>query len=123
MRITLKNDNRDKIQVKLLLLKHKSEPVLSLELQDELNVSGSEIREAVRELREKGIPITSGSEGYGFAKDIDEIMPTILHLKSRAISMLKTIRNLERNFINPSSQADMFRASVIDDIIDEIKRE
>lgn len=115
------NNNHSEIISRLLLLKHQGK-VKSEALEEQLGVSGTEIRSVVQELRRQGVPITSDAYGYGFAKEIDEIRPTLNHLKTRAISLLTTISKLERNFVKPVSQDDLFRESVIDEIIEEIKK-
>lgn len=109
------------IKAKLYLLQHSGYKK-SKELGEELGVSGSIIRDVVREMREQGVPIISDANGYSYAKDIDELMPTLKHLKSRALSMLHTIKKLERNFITPNSQDSLFYRSVIDGIIEEIRK-
>ena len=114
-------NNEDKIISRLLLLKHQGK-TKSEDLEEQLGATGSEIRGVVQELRRQGVPITSDSEGYGFAKTKEEIMPTLKHLKTRAMSLLVTISKLERNFVKPASQDDLFRESVIDEIIEEIRR-
>lgn len=109
------------IKSKLYLLQHSGYKK-SRELEEELGVSGAVIREVVREMREQGVPITSDQNGYGYAKDIDDLRPTLDHLRKRALSMLRTIRKLENNFVTPSSQDSFFYHSVVDQIIEEIKK-
>lgn len=109
------------IKAKLYLLKH-TDYKKSRELEEELGVSGAVIREVVREMREQGVPITSDQNGYGYAKDIDELRPTLDHLRKRALSMLRTIRKLENNFVTPNSQDSLFYRSVVDEIIEEIRK-
>lgn len=109
------------IKAKLYLLQHSGYKK-SKELEEELGVSGSIIRDVVREMREQGVPITSDQNGYGYAKDIDELRPTLDHLRKRALSMLRTIRKLENNFVTPNSQNSLFYRSVVDEIIEEIRR-
>lgn len=111
----------DRITSKLLSLRYRSNPIKSKELEEEFNISSSQVRDVVRSLREKGVPITSGAEGYWFARNIEELKPTLNHLKERALSLLRTISKLEKNFVNPSGNPDLFGRSVIDEIIEDIK--
>jgi|GEM_PF-6202300 len=118
----MREEIKSRIISKLLSLQYRAYPIKSKELEAEYGVSSSEIRDIVREMRELGYPITSSGDGYGYAKSYEEIKPTLLHLKSRALSMLSTIKKLENNFIKPDSNPDLFRESVIDDIIESIKQ-
>ncbi len=79
-------------------------------LEKEYGVSGSFIRDLVRRLRREGIPIASGDKGYKVitADKYEEIIPTLEHLRSRAMSELITISKLERNFKIPRSQDGLF---------------
>lgn len=114
--------DNDKIVSSLLNLKHRGNikaPVLA----QELGISEATLRDHVKDLRRKGIPIKSGSFGYGFARDIEDIQDTLKHLKSRAKSELVTIMRLEKNFVNPNSQDSLFYISPIDELIEEIQKE
>lgn len=113
--------DKDKTISTLLLLREQP-PVKSEVLEKRLNIPGGLIRDAVRELRRRGVPITSGANGYSFAKNIEELQPTLAHLKSRAMSELITIMKLERNFVNPSSQDNLFYESVVIKIINEVEK-
>ena len=113
---------RDDIIAKLLSLQHYNGCIYSNELEKQFNVSGTIIRDHVRKLRRSGIPITN-DDGYGFAKNIEEIMPTINDMKNRATSQLYTIYALYRNFVKPNSQEELFNPNPIEEIISMIKKE
>lgn len=74
-------------------------PQKSYILERELGVSGVEIREAVRELRRKGYPICSGTNGYWIGSK-SEIEHTIAQLRSRGTDMLETANAMEAMQLN-----------------------
>jgi hypothetical protein len=59
---------------------------------------GSYIRDAIRGLRQNGNPVGSGYKGYFWAETADELMATLLHLRDRASSELRTVRALTTAF-------------------------
>ena len=88
-------------------LRTKENPVFSHHLETSYGLSGTEIRDIVRELRREGYPIANSKSGYYFANNYEEIEPTINDLESRAFSMLETVKKLKLNFSRPQ-QSTLF---------------
>lgn len=88
----------------LTVLANAAVPIKSRQIETANNVSGAEVREAVRVLRRKGYPICSGSCGYWIG-DKEEIEHTIAQLKSRGTDMLETARAMENMQINGQLEA------------------
>lgn len=69
-------------------------------LVSELGIKGmknsSHVREVVHELRIKGIPVCSSSDGYWLGQTDDEITKCIGRLTARAISIWNAARNMMR---------------------------
>ena len=86
----------------------KNNPVYSHQLEKMFNVSGTVIRDAVKLARRAGVPICNDN-GYYKASCYEEWKPTADNLKSRALSMLETIRLFEKYFgINTNNQESLF---------------
>ena len=99
--------NIDLLETRLRLL---NDWTTSAELEKEFNISGIVIRKTVRKLRRIGVPIASSDKGYKIipVDKYEEIIPTLEHLRARAMSELITINKLERNFKIPRSQDGLF---------------
>jgi len=82
-------------------------PITQFSLCNSLKLSGSELRDIVREARKQKIPIGSGNDGYYLCKSKDELISTMNHLKSRSISMLNTIKYMQDIF-DETYQIDLF---------------
>ena len=90
----------------LIITRTKDNPILSLEIEEALEMSGGEVREIIRELRRKRTPIANSQKGYYLARTYEEIEPTINNLHSRAMSQLVTIKEL-RNSFNRNTQIEI----------------
>lgn len=75
----------------------KDNKIYSAELEREFNVSGTEIRDIVRELRREGFPIIGGNGYYCSHEDIDILWQD---LESRAMSMLQTVKESKEKYLS-----------------------
>ena len=98
--------NEDTLRAKLSC-HNINNPILSEVLERELDCSGSVIRDGVRALRNNGVPIASGADGYFVAESFQEIEQTIEHLRSRMKSLAITANILAKAF-NIDLQDDLF---------------
>ncbi len=73
-------------------------PVLSSVLEERFKAAGTQVRDAIRQLRREGHPIANCDNGYYYARSFSEIEPTLNDLSSRAVSMLNTVRLMKENF-------------------------
>ena len=69
-------------------------PVNSKQVERVLRLKGSELRQLVKVLRREGYPIASCGKGYYYARNIEEIMPTLDHMKMRRDSIALTINKM-----------------------------
>jgi len=102
-----------------LFKKHSaSNPIHSLEIETLLSIGGSEVRDAVRSLRRgefdgtshpiANSPLDGGKKAYFYAKGTHELLPTLADLKSRCISMFKSISQMERGCFKENQHALSF---------------
>ena len=82
-------------------------PVGFKELETNLGIKGSQVRELVRHARREGIPIASCGDGYSLARTPAEISDTIQHFTERCNSMYFTLSRLKSVF-EPDGQTEMF---------------
>ncbi len=61
----------------------KVNAVKSKVIEARFHCKGTEVRRMVNELRCRGVPICSSSQGYFYATSNDEIQETIAHLEGR----------------------------------------
>lgn len=73
---------------------NKENPIFSAEIESLLGCSGGEIREYIKQLRRKRIPVVGGQGGYYMAKSIEEVREIFISLTHRALSMLQTRRQV-----------------------------
>lgn len=72
-------------------------PVRSRVIETELKIGGQTVRDYIGEMRNRKMPVGSGTSGYWWARDKAELESTIGHLESRIrkeshhIKMLKSI--------------------------------
>ena len=71
--------------------------VRSAELEQVLNLSGTDLRKLVNRMRRKGVPIGSSREGYFYAQTAGEVYTTIRQLKGMAAGLESAIRGLEQS--------------------------
>ena len=90
-------------EAKLLILnylkshcKSKNEAIKGSALQTLFGYHGSVIRAAVNELRFSGHPICSGTKGYWYSNDVDDILDTRANLESRVLNIMNAIDGLDR---------------------------
>ena len=69
----------------------------SMELEQTLGVSGTDLRKIVNRLRRKGIPIASDRSGYFYAQTAGEGYATIRQLQKMASGLEAAIRGLEQS--------------------------
>ena len=70
--------------------------VKSVELEQVLGISGTDLRKLVNRLRRKGIPIGSSREGYFYARTAREVYSTIRQLQGMVHGLEAAIRGLEQ---------------------------
>lgn len=75
--------------------KGKRNAIKSFQLERLTNLTGSQIRECVNELRCNGVPICSGRSGYYIAATKEELNHTIAQLTSRVSQINKAIKGLK----------------------------
>ena len=91
-----------------LLDRPPSHPIKSKEFESKYKAKGTEIRDAVRELRVRfKIPICSGSKGYYFARNKAMWERTKAQLLSRAKKLREAANNPDEYFYD-GEQASMF---------------
>ena len=86
--------------------------VTSRELASWLGIDRRRVRAAVHALREKGLPIASGSsdvQGYYIPATPEEADICRRHLESRIREIAKIVRALERSFPKENSQEMLFK--------------
>lgn len=89
-----------KVEIEVTIrLHHATNPVYSVELEQRYGITGTEVRNIVRELRREGKPVANSKQGYYWADNIEELRPTIDDLESRAMSMHETVKALKGCFV------------------------
>ena len=81
---------------KVICQRSKSNPVLSRELEEAVNVSGPGIRNIIRQLRRSGEPVVASDRGYCLASNPEEVNLIVEDLRKRIKSMGETISKLQR---------------------------
>ena len=66
------------------------------ELEQALDINGTDLRKLVNRLRRKGVPVCSGRCGYFYAATAGEIYATIQQLKRMVSGLEAAIRGLEQ---------------------------
>ena len=66
------------------------------DLEQTLNLSGTDLRKIVNRLRRKGIPIASDRSGYFYARTAGEVYTTIRQLQAMVNGLEAAIRGLEK---------------------------
>jgi biotin operon repressor len=85
-------------------------PVPSRDIEYELEMTGSEVREYIRELRRDGVLIgsisrrTENEGGYYIIDSEGDFNQTIQHLENRITSMRNTIYKMQIAWINKNSK-------------------
>ena len=69
--------------------------VSGAELELALNLSGTDLRKLVNQLRRKGVPIASDRQGYFYAATAGEVYTTIRQLRQMVNGLEKAIAGLE----------------------------
>lgn len=82
-----------------------STPITSKELECALGLSGAGLRDLVRRLRRNGIPIGANSDGYFYARSLEEYEDTIADLEHRAMSLLNTVEAMKGAYSEPTQIA------------------
>ena len=75
----------------------KENPIHSIEIEKQFDVSGSFVRDAVRHAWRQGIPICN-DKGYYLAESFEDFRPTLEDLESRALSLMNTISLFRQHF-------------------------
>ena len=76
----------------------KENPVLSRELETSYGLSGTQVRDYIRELRRDGEPVVATDSGYYFSKEESDVQLIHDDLQRRIISMSKTDKLFTENF-------------------------
>ena len=82
--------------IRLISEYRKERQITSKKIEVLLRVPGTFVREIVREARRNGLPIGSSSKGYYLIEKESELEETVRHLKSRAMSELRTYNIMKR---------------------------
>lgn len=69
--------------------------VKGAELEQVLEISGTDLRKLVNRLRKKGVPIGSSKAGYFYAETAGEVYATIRQLQAMVRGLEGAIRGLE----------------------------
>jgi len=86
--------------------------VTSREVASWLGINQRTVRATVRSLREKGLPIASGSSdirGYFIPESAEEADICRRHLESRVRKIAKIVRALDRSFPREDGQETLFK--------------
>lgn len=70
--------------------------VKSIQLEQLLGISGTDLRKLVNRLRKKGVPIGSSKAGYFYAENAGEVYVTIRQLQAMARGLEGAIHGLEK---------------------------
>ena len=93
------------IDVKLIIMSATIEnPVRSRVIESQLKIGGAEVREIIGVLRDRGVPVGSGSSGYWWARDYSELESTLRHLESRIRKESHHAKMLKRIYPEPVVQ-------------------
>lgn len=76
-------------------------PVNSGKLEDMLGITGSAVRDLIRELRRDGEPVCNSKHGYYYGRDNKELISTINNLEARSVSMWNTAQAMRKNLKKP----------------------
>ncbi|MDD2294381.1 MAG: hypothetical protein PHW61_00395 [Eubacteriales bacterium] len=69
----------------------------SFSIEQELAISGNELRRRINRMRRKGVPIASSRAGYYYAVTAGEVYTTISQLRNMANGLEAAIRGLEES--------------------------
>ena len=75
---------------------HWNQPVTIAELALELQRPRRQIEAGVEELRRRGVPIVTGSDGVWLTTSADELLDSYRRLRSRALHQLANLRAMQR---------------------------
>ena len=75
----------------------RSYRVSSMELEQAMGISGTDLRKFVNRLRRKGVPIASDRNGYFYAQTAGEVYTTIRQLQKMSSGLEAAIRGLEQS--------------------------
>lgn len=76
-------------------IQNASSPVKSSEIEKDFMIPGATVRACIRDLRRSGILITGDDEGYHMVQDYEEYKHLRASLRSRCLSMFKTIQQMD----------------------------
>lgn len=82
-------------------------PALSSKIEGHLGLRGAEVRQLVKHLRREGHPIASNGKGYFYAKNIEELMPTLDHMKCRRDSINYTMNAMLKGRLFTEDQTSL----------------
>ena len=85
----------------------KRGPLKSFEIEEELGVTGAEVRRMVQNARRSCEPVCSNGKGYFYGRTVEDIQPTIQHLKERRNSLSFTVNKMEKIFAE-NAQLSLF---------------
>lgn len=71
--------------------------VNSIQLEQLLGISGTDLRKLVNRLRKKGVPIGSSTAGYFYAENAGEVYVTIRQLQAMVRGLEGAIHGLEKS--------------------------
>lgn len=91
----------------LLRCATRETPLLSREIEKELDIPGSAVRSLARHARLNGKPICSNQNGYFYATTREELQSTLEHLRQRASIMLEMASRMEAVFRTPTETNEL----------------
>ena len=89
--------------------KGKDKAILSAALERRYMMAGAAVRDCIRALRRSGNPVGSCDKGYFYCANKNELEELVANLKGRALSMLKTVSQLEKNREKPEFRQMTFK--------------
>lgn len=84
----------------LILFLHsftKNNPITSTQIEKQLSLRETQVRDLVKHARRNGEPIASGNRGYYIELNYDILMHDVDHIKERAESELFTYYQMKKN--------------------------
>ena len=82
--------------------------IKSSQIEEMTGLKGTEIRRQINRLRNAGVPIASGQDGYFYANNREELQHTINCFYSRIGEMMTAVKALEAIYPIQDSELNLF---------------